>query len=518
MTRDTVFQLPDPSFEQYTWVLQDEHGPSSLPPLLIYDDAYGRPSSDLPRSLRIHGFNYVRSSGRQWRPEWSAGGGQPSALSVEQVRRWRTEWLPEVEKVVRLLEDFDPATVAPGQWPRVLNQQEEAYWRVFSGIHSTAPGPGRQAFAAFSYAFRQRFGDERSDDMHALVQGVENCSVDRAAALWYLSRILRESPELLAALDRGAALPDTAAAREFNATFAEMIATYGHTSNSDLQDLPAWREDPDIPMAAVRAYARQDDAASPRAAQARQRARRLELEAELRTMAEAGDELAERIMALLPAAQELIPNSEDHNFLADQRQIAASRHRWMNIGRHLIDRGVIDAADDVFFIEPREIIPVLEGQLTPDREALAERKRRLRLARASSPPPILGRPPESVEEASDEDAPVGLVSPGMRVIRGVAASPGSFRGRARLIETLEEAATLVEGDVLIVRTTTPPWTPFFALISALVTNSGGMLSHASVVAREFGIPAVVGTTNATARIPDGATVTVDGTRGIVIVE
>jgi pyruvate,water dikinase len=106
----------------------------------------------------------------------------------------------------------------------------------------------------------------------------------------------------------------------------------------------------------------------------------------------------------------------------------------------------------------------------------------------------------------------------MRVLRGVAASPGSFRGRARLIETLEEAATLVEGDVLIVRTTTPPWTPFFALISALVTNSGGMLSHASVVAREFGIPAVVGTTNATARIPDGATVTVDGSRGIVVVE
>jgi pyruvate,water dikinase len=230
------------------------------------------------------------------------------------------------------------------------------------------------------------------------------------------------------------------------------------------------------------------------------------------------DGLAARILALLPAAQELIPNSEDHNFLADQRQIAASRRRWMNIGRHLMDRGVIDAADDVFFIEPREIIPVLEGQLTPEHEALAERKRRLRLARASSPPPILGQPPAAAEEASDEDAAAGLVSPGMRVLRGVAASPGSFRGRARLIETLEEAATLVEGDVLIVRTTTPPWTPFFALISALVTNSGGMLSHAAVVAREFGIPAVVGTTNATAAIPDGAVVTVDGTRGIVVVE
>ena len=68
------------------------------------------------------------------------------------------------------------------------------------------------------------------------------------------------------------------------------------------------------------------------------------------------------------------------------------------------------------------------------------------------------------------------------------------------------------------RSTTPPWTPYFAIIGALITNSGGILSHGAVVAREFGIPAVVGTRNATALIPDGATVTVDGTAGVVIVE
>jgi pyruvate,water dikinase len=279
--------------------------------------------------------------------------------------------------------------------------------------------------------------------------------------------------------------------------------------------LPVWREDPDIPMAAIRAYARQDDSAAPRLAAARQRERRLELEAELQRLAETGDEQAVRILTLLPAAQQLMPNIEDHNFLADQRQIAASRHRWMSIGRHLQDRGLIDAPDDVFFLESQELLPVLEGQMTPDRAALAERKRRLRVARASSPPPILGRPLDPDDEPSPSD---DLMPAGMRVLRGVAASPGSFRGRARVIETLEEAATLVDGDVLVVRTTTPPWTPFFALVSGLVTNSGGMLSHASVVAREFGIPAVVGTLNATALIQDGATVTVDGTKGIVVVE
>ena len=103
-------------------------------------------------------------------------------------------------------------------------------------------------------------------------------------------------------------------------------------------------------------------------------------------------------------------------------------------------------------------------------------------------------------------------------MRGAAASPGSYRGRARVIDTLEEADTLGDGDILVCRSTTPPWSPYFGVISALVTNSGGALSHGAVVAREFGIPAVVGTTNATAVIPDGAVVTVDGVTGLVTVE
>ena len=103
-------------------------------------------------------------------------------------------------------------------------------------------------------------------------------------------------------------------------------------------------------------------------------------------------------------------------------------------------------------------------------------------------------------------------------LRGVSASRGSYRGRARIIETLAQAASLVEGDILVCRSTTPPWSPLFGIIAALVTNSGGALSHGAIVAREFGIPAVVGTVNATVLVPDGATITVDGTNGVVIIE
>jgi pyruvate,water dikinase len=105
-----------------------------------------------------------------------------------------------------------------------------------------------------------------------------------------------------------------------------------------------------------------------------------------------------------------------------------------------------------------------------------------------------------------------------RIIRGTAASKGVVTGTARLIRGLDDAGRLQAGDVLVCSSTAPPWTPMFAIAAAVVTNSGGILSHSAIAAREYGIPAVVGTQVGTHRIPDGATVTVDGEQGIVRIE
>jgi pyruvate,water dikinase len=87
-----------------------------------------------------------------------------------------------------------------------------------------------------------------------------------------------------------------------------------------------------------------------------------------------------------------------------------------------------------------------------------------------------------------------------------------------VIRSLDEADRLQSGDVLVCRSTAPPWTPLFAIAAAVVTDTGGILSHSAIVAREYGIPAVVGTRVATERIPDGARVTVDGNAGEVRIE
>lgn len=101
------------------------------------------------------------------------------------------------------------------------------------------------------------------------------------------------------------------------------------------------------------------------------------------------------------------------------------------------------------------------------------------------------------------------------LVRGVPSSPGQARGPARLVWSVDDFSRVRPGDVLVCRTTDPAWTPLFRLAAAVVTETGGLLSHAAIVAREYRIPAIVGAAGALSRLTDGADVAVDGTRGTV---
>jgi pyruvate,water dikinase len=100
-------------------------------------------------------------------------------------------------------------------------------------------------------------------------------------------------------------------------------------------------------------------------------------------------------------------------------------------------------------------------------------------------------------------------------LKGIAASPGTVTGPARIVNGPEDFAKMQTGDVLVAPLTTPAWTPLFARAAAIITDVGGPLSHGSIVAREYGIPAVLGTGAATKRIQNGQIITVDGSSGVV---
>ena len=107
------------------------------------------------------------------------------------------------------------------------------------------------------------------------------------------------------------------------------------------------------------------------------------------------------------------------------------------------------------------------------------------------------------------------MDPSGAVLNGIGASPGVACGTARTVHSLDQFSSVTPGDVLVCRTTDPAWTPLFGMVAAVITETGGMLSHAAIVAREHGIPAVLGIRDALTRISAGTTLTVDGTHGTV---
>ena len=219
-----------------------------------------------------------------------------------------------------MLESFDPESVTAGEWAETLDAQDREYRRVFGGVHRTAVGPARTAAMRFTEEYANRFGEERRHDATSLLLGFKHRSLERAAALWDLSRMARADESLQAHLESGAPLPDTPSAKAFRDSFANMLTEFGYTTNNGLQDLANWREGSPVPLAMIRAYATQDESKNPVAISDRQAQRRAELEAEARG---SGADL----VLQMEMAQQLIPNLEDHNLMCDQRLVSASRAR-----------------------------------------------------------------------------------------------------------------------------------------------------------------------------------------------
>jgi rifampicin phosphotransferase len=199
------------------------------------------------------------------------------------------------------------------------------------------------------------------------------------------------------------------------------------------------------------------------------------------------------------------------------------RRLALELGRRLVESGSLLAAEDVFFLETPEIETAITarvaGQARPDLARLASERRELREARKRlHPPPVV--PPGHKLRFGPFDMSAWETQrhnePTSTVLRGFAVSPGRVSAPASVIHSPEDFSRMEPGTILVCPTTTPAWTPLFSQARGLVTDVGGVLAHGSIVAREFGIPAVLGTGEASKRISHGQLITVDGDRGLVL--
>ena len=193
------------------------------------------------------------------------------------------------------------------------------------------------------------------------------------------------------------------------------------------------------------------------------------------------------------------------------------RRAVLRIGAELAEAGVIRQSEDVFFLTRTEVADSIVqgatadlGEVVRDRRATRDRAQRL------VPPMIVGRPSALVRRLVLEGRDLlGARPSGPRtLLTGVPASPGRVTGRVHVVHD-PTGATIAPGEILVAPMTAPAWTPLFTDAAAVVTDIGSALAHASVIAREYGIPAVVGCGDATSRLTDGQLVTVDGDAGLV---
>ncbi|HMN70272.1 MAG TPA: PEP/pyruvate-binding domain-containing protein [Rhodoblastus sp.] len=369
-------------------------------------------------------------------------------------------------------------------------------------------------------------GDEDIDAaFQELVSGLpkRTAMLQEQVDLWTLAEILRASPVLLDLLGRHEgpdffhALGASEEGRDFLSKYAAFVADHGHRGHQD-RDIwfPRRSEDPWIDYRSLKTLAMAPkDARSPEENEARLSTRRVaRTEAVLakirsRPFGEFGAELFKLVLEYVHRF--LVLRDDERPFF--DRVTMAKRVAFLEVGRRLHERGLIEKPDDFYFLGQDEIYQLMAagavGRRT--RTKIANRRRAFEafMSREYEPPMYIraGVPVSDGDAAPDDSG--GVMS-------GVGISRGVVTGRARIVRDLRQIGAVQPGDILVCNSTDPGWTPVFSIVAGLVLEAGGMLSHGACLSREYGLPAVT-LPRAIRRIPEGATIKVDGILGKVTI-
>jgi pyruvate,water dikinase len=306
--------------------------------------------------------------------------------------------------------------------------------------------------------------------------------IDLRIALDELARrVASSSPEARAALENDGWASLDGAAAALRRPFEEMLERFGHVSDNQ-NDLSraSWHEDPDAFVAAVLAH---DPA----------------------TTSSPTGPVPPRLRALANrAGRARVLREQVASRYA--RAYALFRPTFLALGARFAARGVLRGAGDIVWLELNEVRSIVANAEARAVDLVERRRHEAEDDARIEPPELI---------VGDGFVPTaGGVG---RVLDGVGTAGGRYRGRVRVVTSLEAGAALERGEVLVVRSSDVAWTPLFTRAGAVVTEAGGMLAHASIVARELAIPCVVSVPGAT-RLADGTEVTVDGYAGRVLVE
>lgn len=358
-----------------------------------------------------------------------------------------------------------------------------------------------------------------------LMGGLGNiASAAPSAALWKLSRLVKDSPTLTREFDAGAEGLldrlrglDESDGSEFLRQWEAFIYEFGSRSTAEWEAMPqTWETHQHIPLGLVERMRLQPDDRDPHKQSQRLREERELLTAQLRDkLADAPEQqgqldLALKLIGVYMPARELSKT----NLI---RVLHESRMPIRELALRHTRAGTLNAPEDITMLKESELDAFVAdpASMVP---TIQERWEWFRALQELEPPYIVkaGEVPPVTTWAKKTDPSVPVAQSG-EILTGLAACPGVATGTARVINDPSEAADLEPGEILVAPITDPGWTPLFTSAEAVVVNVGSTLSHAAIVSRELGIPCVLGVQHATKRIANGAKLTVDGGTGLITV-
>ena len=530
----------NPQDQQLTWQRNPLHFPEPITPMTFafaLHTGIDQPMEvyEMPIRFRARRINssYYQAVAPVVAPEEMAAQGERAQRNLETAmgklgEMWSEEAVPELKSHLDYWKAYDLKNADSNELLAHFEDTIRRMKRMYE-VHHKFTFPWLVAQSMFEDVFRELFPDVDPLNTYMMLGGFPNKSVEIEHALWDLSRKILASGTLREVFEKTVTdevlqkLGTTDEGRSFLGEFREYLEEYGQGICAFYElSSPGWIENPNPVIEHIRDYLKNPD-----------RDMRAEREAVVTTREKAvsnararlrgrSEEEVKRFEFLLKAAQEATVISEDHNFWIDYCGLYQVRRVLLEIGKRFAQEGIIENYADVFYLQPNELRETMRSPEKLDAKGvIASVKAEMEHFRKIQPPVALGTdygppPDDPVSKAMGRLFSGPPDNPeGSDVIRGNAASSGKARGTARVILSLAEADKLQEGDVLVAHTTLPPWTPLFAKAAAVVTDVGGVLSHTAVVAREYGIPAVVSTGVGTVRIRDGQIVEVDGSAGTV---
>ena len=302
----------------------------------------------------------------------------------------------------------------------------------------------------------------------------------------------------------------------------------------------SWNDDLTVPLSALPRYISQikrgESLDRPTEKLQKERARII---AEYRELLGTDEEKA-AFDQMLGLCHVVFPYVEDHKFYCEHWFVSRFFNKMREFGALLERKGVLESGEDIFHLQHTEVTSAImdvmiawaagsEARGGPHwKPIVAKRKRIIKALEAWNAPPALGPMPDAIEDPALQML-WGITTETLETwakppselseneLQGFAASPGCVEGVARVLLTVNEIGQIREGEILVCPVTAPSWGPVFNKIKAAVSDIGGTMSHAAIVAREYGMPAVVGTGKATRRIKTGQRLRVDGNQGIVTI-